>query len=299
VKNIDSILKDAFSHAIAVSLFQNDNWDKVPNDIIRHFSNKINPNAILDKELIKIKDLHDHINWDIIDRKKAIRVLARDIDLLNRIDIKKLNYKPSELYPLFLQYPELIPQLIDDFDKLTPLEAIQILECNNDLVDIINISKYNFNKRDMLEIIKKFRKSEPIMERLDLSVLDHYTTRRLICQTGDDYIDKLNLKSLKPADWLEILEQHPDLLEFCDISIFESGDCYMLTKLVIKFPELDYLIEKNADKISALGWENLVREDLDKYQDLCKWEKLSESNWVKVLRKYPHLDALKQQYFLF
>lgn len=291
------IIYNAFSHAIALGVFSSQ--EKFPQSLLEHYSKKINPNVIPDKELISKVEMHDNINWDIIEKNKAIRVLSRDIDLIKKIKIDLKKFSPTDLYPIFLKYPELISQIIKDFNKLTPLEAIKILECNEDLVEDIDISKYNFSKRDFQEIIKKFRKSEKIMQRLDLTKLDHFETRKLICRTGIDYIDRLNIDCLKNNDWIEILEQHPDLIEFCDLSKFETNDCYLLVKLVIKFPELDYLIEKNKQKISALGWELLIKEDLDRYQDICPWDKFSESNWIKILRKHPHLSSLKQQYYLF
>ena len=65
------------------------------------------------------------------------------------------------------------------------------------------------------------------------------------------------------------------------------------------FPELSYLIEKNKNKISALGWENLIKEDLESYQDICDWKKFTESNWNSIIRKHPNLSIKKQKYYLF
>jgi hypothetical protein len=280
-------------------MFNSDNAQELPESMRKFFIKKINPNTISDRDLTKNVEMHDFIDWNIMDRKKVIRVIARDIDLLDRIDMFKYNFSTNELYPIFLQYPELIKQFVNNFDELNPLELIKLLECNYDLIDEIDISKYSFNKKDTIEIVKKFRNSRKIMERIDLGVLDHFSTRKLICQTGIDYIDRLDTKSLKNTDWIEILKQHPDLLEFCNLKIFENNDCYLLTKLVIMFPELEYLIYDNIDKISSLGWENLILEDLERYQDICKWEKLNETNWNNITRKHPSLNYLKQKYFLF
>tara|TARA_B100000963_G_scaffold326727_1_gene313992 strand:+ start:2067 stop:2969 length:903 start_codon:yes stop_codon:yes gene_type:complete len=297
--NISDILSNAFSHSIAISLFNEKNKELIPHNLFNFFKNKINPNTILDKDLVKRVELHNNINWDIIEKNKAIRVLSRDVSLFERIDIEKLEISTADLYPIFIQHPELIHEFVKDFDKITPLEAIRLLECNEDLIDYIDISKYKFSKKDMMEMVKKFRTSVRIMERLDLESLEHYSTRKLLCRTGVDYIDRLNISQLKASDWLEVLEQHPNLLEYCDLNIFEKNDCYLLTKLAIKFPELDYLIIKNSDKISALGWENLIKEDLDRYEEICKWEKFTESNWIKVIKKHPHLSSLKQKYYIF
>jgi len=299
VVNISKILSNAFSHSIALSLFDDEKKTELPESLVDFYDKKINPNTILDKELVKSHNLHDKIDWSIIEKNKAIRILARDISLLERINIEELKISTADLYPIFIQHPELIHDFVKDFDELTPLEAIRLLECNEDLIDYIDITKYKFNKNDMSEMVKKFIFSKRIMERLDLSSLEHFQTRKLICKTGVDYIDRLNISQLKSSDWIEVLEQHPELIEHCNLSIFENNDCYLLTKLVIKFPEIDYLIVRNADKISALGWENLINEDLERFQDFCKWEKFTESNWSKILKKHPHLSSVKQKYYIF
>ncbi len=294
--NIREILKTAFSHSLAISVISN---NKIPKETKELFKGKINPNSIQDKDLIKNKELHDNVNWKIINKNKAVRILARDIDLLEKIDIKELGLTVTDLFPLFLQYPELIHQMVKDFNLLTPIESIRLLECNPDLIEFIDISKYNFSKKDLIEIINKFKRSPQIIERIDLYDLDHFHTRRLLIDTGIDYMDKLNLSQLKNVDWIEILENQPELLEYCDLSVFETNDCYLLTKLVIMFPELSYLIENNKDKISALGWEYLIKEDFENYQDVCCWEKLSESNWNNILKKHPNLYYIKQKYYIF
>jgi hypothetical protein len=298
-QKIKETISNAFAHCIALNIYDSKNRTTLPENIKKYYQKKINPNSIQDKELVKNTEMYDFINWNITERNKVIRMLARDIDLLERIDIKNYNFSISELFPLFLRYPELIKQLVLDFSKLSPLEAIKILECNENLIEEIDITNYTFSKKDMLEIINKFRDSEKVMERLDLTVLDHYSTRNLISKTGIDYIDRVNLNLLKPTDWLDILENQPDLIDFCNLNIFIINDCYLLTKLVILFPNLSYLIEENKNQISALGWENLINEDLEKYQDICAWEKFTEKNWNSILKKNPHLINIKQRFFFF
>ena len=297
--NIYNIISNAFSHSLAISLLKSNNKELIPDEMTNYYLRKINPNSFTDKDLIKNFEIYDNINWEIIEKNKAIRVLARDINLLEKIDIKKLKITTIDLYPIFIQHPELISEFVEDFNNLTPLESVRLLECNNDLIEYIDLSKYSFNKKDMQELINKFSYSTKIMERLNLSHLDHFVTRKLICKTGIDYIDRLNLSQLKTSDWIEILEQHPNLLEYCDLSKFEINDCYPLTSLVIKFPELDYLISKNINKISALGWEKLIIEDLERFYNTCQWGKFSETNWSKILKKHPQLSNLKQKYYIF
>lgn len=294
-----NIISTALSHHIAVGLYNSDDKEKFPNKFSDFFSGRINPNSFMDKTLISKTELHDHVDWNSMERNKVIRVLARDISLINRFDFSNYNFTTIELYPIFLQHPDLIFELEIDLKNLTTSEAILLLECNQDLIDHINIFDCAFNKRDMIQIIKKFKMSEKIMKKLNLKSLDHYSARRLLCETGDLYVNKLNLETLKPTDWLEILEERPELLDRCNLKAFEINDCYLLTKLVLMFPELDYMIYDNVDKLSGLGWEKLIKGDLEKYQDLCKWEKLSESNWNNIVSMHPSLKSIKQKYYLF
>ena len=292
------IIKIAFQHSISFSFYFN-GCENIPVDIRSFYEKKINPNAIHDKDFIRNTEMYDFINWNLLERNKAIRLLSRDIELLNFFDVKKYNFSILELFPIFINHPELIDYFVEDYSKLTPIEAIRLLECNEELVEKIDISKFNFNKKDMLEIINKFKDSEEILQRLDLSKLDNYNTKKLILKTGVDYIDRLNTKQLTATDWLDILSTQKELLDFCDLSIFEQGDCYLLTKLVAIFPELCYLIIKNAEKISPLGWENLIKLDYETYGNICKWEKLSELNWNNLIKVNPEISIKKQNYFIF
>lgn len=292
------IIKVAFQHSVSFSFYLN-GCEDIPVNVKNFYEKKINPNAIHDKDFVKNTKVYDYVNWDLLERNKAIRLLSRDIELLNFLNIKKYNFSILELFPIFINHPELIEYFIEDFSAITPIEAIRLLECNEDLIEKIDISKFNFNKKDMLEIINKFKDSEEILQRLDLSKLDNYNTKKLILKTGVDYVDRLNTKQLTATDWLDILEKQKELINFCDLSIFERGDCYLLTKLVAIFPNLYYLIIKNSDKISPLGWENLIKLDYETYSDFCKWEKLSELNWKNLIKVNPEISIKKQRYFIF
>ena len=301
VNNKKEIIATALAHLIAISINTKNKSDRevFPKRFIEFFLKKINPNAFSDKYLIEKTDLHDFIDWNLMERKKVIRVLARDINLLCRFNLYKYNFSVIELYPIFLIYPDLISELDIDFQNLKTSEAILLLECDQNLVDKIDMFNYNFNNRDMLQIIKKFKNSEKIMNKLNLKSLDHFNTRKLICETGISYLGNLNLKNLKAIDWIDILLQRPELVDYCDMKLFTTNDCYLLTKFVIMFPDYEYMIYENIDKLSGLSWEYLLINDLEKYRDICKWEKLSENSWNKLIRYHPELRAEKQKYFLF
>ena len=132
------------------------------------------------------------------------------------------------------------------------------------------------------------------MEKVDFEKLDHYATRMMLMKTGNKYISKINFDKLKATDWVDILNKRPELIKFCNLKLFESGDCYLLTKIVDQFPYLENMIIENINRISALGWENLLINNPIKYKDICKYELLSKKNWENILRQ--HFDLFEEIY---
>ena len=108
--------------------------------------------------------------------------------------------------------------------------------------------------------------------------------------------NKINIKNLKAKDWLDILSSRPELLEYCNLLLFETNDCYPLVELTSFFPELNYLIEENQYKISGLGWEKLLIRDFEKYENICNWERLTKKNWEKIVQRKPELISVMKKY---
>lgn len=273
--------------------------DEITDDVFKKLLPHVNYDVIPDKDFLSNVRILKHICWDNVGRQKILRLLTRDINLLEKIDIKKYNFSVIELTPILIQHRDLYNELGIDFNNLNGIEAIRLLECDNSLIDKINLRKYTFRKKDVLVMIKKFKSNDNIINQLNLSELDHFNIRTLIVETGVKFIEKLNLDTLKATDWLAILEKRPELLEYCNLLLFEKNDCYLLTQLIKMFPELDYLIDENKNKISALGWESLIMDNLEKYKDICCWDKFTSKNWNNVLRKHPQLSEIKQKYMLF
>ena len=253
-------------------------------------------NNIPDRILIKNNRIRENANWNALNKYKLIRILVRDLDLLEKIDITKYDFNTMDLYPLFIVQPELVDYFNIDFASLSKFEAIKMLECSSDFVERLDISNYSFSKNEMTFIIKKFSNNEKIMEHINFEDLDHFILRKLLIKTGTKYVDKINLSFLKATDWLDVLRKKPELIEHCNLLLFEKNDCYLLVKLVEMFPELEYLIEENQEKISALGWEKLVLFNLKKFGKYCKWEKLSKKNWDNIVERHPNLENFKRKY---
>jgi hypothetical protein len=268
-------------------------------EVFKVLSPYIDPNFIPDRELIMHKEFWQHIDWQNLDKQKVIRLIIRDESVLDMIDIEKYNLTFKELIPVFTHNPDLVDRFNINFDTLNAVQAINMIEINPNFIKNIDLDKYNYSKLQLAEIVRKFANNEHVMEKVSFDALDHFSIRGMLIKTGSKYIHKLDLDNLKAPDWIEILENRPELLDYCNLMLFEAGDCYLLTKLVLMFPALDYMIEESASKVSAIGWENLLINNPDRYQDVCDYTKLSRKNWDNIVRHHPHLEEKKRNYFIF
>ena len=293
-KKITAFVAQAVCHFLAVL----DDKELVSDELFDKLFPHVNISQIPDKYIISNQRIRDRIDWNSLEKFQLIRLLGRDIDLLENVDLSRYNFKVMELYPLLLIYPELIDCLEIDFDNLSSYEAIKLLECNNELIGRMQLSKYKLSKIETIEVIRKFGENNKIMSQVNLKSLDHFELRNLLKKTGSKYIKKINLNNLKVTDWIDILDKKPDLLSHCNLLLFEKNDCYPLVKLVEMFPQLDYMIEENKDKISSLGWERLIIMDLGRYRGICNWESLSKKNWNNIIRYHPELKPMMGQHIL-
>lgn len=270
----------------------------LPEPIFKVLSKFINPNFIDDKSLLKNERIKDIIEWDKLEKMKLIRLIVRDKYIIERLDLNKHDFTLRDLIPIFIVHPDLIEHFELDYENLSAIDAIKMLEININFLSKIDLGKYSYSKHEMGKIIDSFHKTPEIIEKLNLETLDHYSVRVLIKKSGEKYIHKLDLKKLKALDWFEILTTKPELLKHCDLSIFQTGDCFLLIKIVQLFPHLDYLIEENKYKISALGWETLLIHNPDKYSKCCDFESLSKKNWDSITTFHPGMTNLMNRYIL-
>jgi len=287
------IIKKAICHYAALI-----RPEQLPEPIFKILSPYINPNFIEDKVLLSSERIKNHIDWDKIDKMKLIRLIIRDKFILERIDLNKHDFTLRELIPIFIMHPDLIDYFDIDFNSLSAVDAIKMLEINSAFIAKIDIGRYSYSKGEVVKILESFHDKAEIIDKLNLDTLDHYAIRTLLLKSGDKYVHKLDLSKIKALDWIEILNKKPELINHCKTSIFEIGDCFLLTKLVQILPEYDYLIQDNKDKISALGWEHLLIFDSEKYSKYCNFELLSKKNWEIIIRKHPSMTNLMHRYVL-
>ena len=270
----------------------------LPEPLFNVLSKFINPNFIDDKSLLSNERIKNHIDWDKLDKLKLLRLIVRDKYVLERLDLNKHDFTLRDLIPVFMMHPDLIEYFEIDYNSLSAIDAINLLKINTVFISKIDLGKYKYSKNEIIQILESFHGCPEIIDNLNLETLDHYAIRTLLLKSGEKYISKLDLNKLKALDWIEILRKKPEFVKHCDLDIFQTGDCFLLTKLVQIIPDLDYLIKENKDKISPLGWETLLIYDHEKYSKYCNFESLSKKNWENITSYHPSMINLMNRYIL-
>lgn len=281
------IIKKGICHYVFFNLYDllsDDNYSKVINYIDpKHFK------KLEDQQIINNKRLKKYIDFNRLDRKQVVRLCTRDIAIFEKIDLTKFNFTVSELESFLANRPEYVRSFNFDLEELNGKEIIILLKADLNYIYEIDFNNKKFTRLDFQDLIKLFYDIDQAMEKINFSELDNFLIRTLIIKTKNKYVKSLDLTKLNHHDWMAILEVVPSMIKHCPLELFETGDYFNLVQLVILSPELDYLIEKNKDKLSPLSWEKLIMNDCDHYKEMCPWEIFKEVNWKNILRKKPYL----------
>ena len=70
--------------------------------------NHVNVNNIPEKTLLSNKRIYDNINWNLVEKKKLLRLIMRDSNIINFIDLNKVNFDFSEIISLLIYQPGLV-----------------------------------------------------------------------------------------------------------------------------------------------------------------------------------------------
>lgn len=293
LQNKREIVKKAICHYAALI-----DPELLPDKIFKILAPHINPNFIEDKALLSNDRIKELIDWDKLDKQKLLRLIIRDKYVLERLDLNKHDFTMRDLIPIWIRHPDLIDYFDINWEDLSAIDAIKMLRINVAFIEKIDLGRYKYSKFEIAQLLEEFHQYPNIVEQINLDTLDHFSIRKLLVKSGDKYISKVDLTKLKVVDWLEVLKHKPELRQYCDMDIFNTGDMFYLVKLVEIIPELDYMIEEYKDKISALGWEALLIRDPDKYAVMCDFEKLSKKNWDVVTSYHPSLTNIRNRYLL-
>ncbi len=284
------------SHAICHFALTN-NYNNLTKDQIKNFMEFINPGSVTDAFILD-PNVIDLVNFNSFPKRQIIRLIQKDASIVNRIDVNKFEFRVKELESFFQYYPHYVRDFIElleiNLKELTSLEVLILIRFDINFINDIEVDKIEFNRTEYMYLIKHFHHVELIMSQLNLKLMDHFVAKELIILSGAKYLDKINQDNLSYLDWLDILVKRPELLKYCNLTIFERGDCYYLAKLACYFDELYDIIEEHKDDISALGWEKLIMHNDVLYTPICNFNKFKNSNWNNILPTKPWLSKFKK-----
>jgi len=286
------MIKKAICQYVALS----DSENNLPENLFNVLFSYVDVKYLSDQEILKNNRIKSLIDWNSLEKNQLIRLIVRDKTTLERIDIEKYDFKPKDLIPIFLRHPDLVEFFDFNFDELSPIEAINMLNVSCEFIQKIDLGKYKYDRLQTSQIIKQFHKYDQIINKLNFDTLDHFSIRNMIIQSGEKFLHKIDLTKLKPTDWICIVSSRPEMISYCELNMFLENDCYNLIVIVKNFPEYDYLIFNNADKISAIGWEKLLILDPKKYSEYCDFKRLSVKNWEMIIKKQPSMIDVKNKY---
>ena len=259
-----------------------------------HLNESINYDNIPDRIIADDDYLHPYINWKRISKMKAIRLVSKNFDLIEVIDLKQYDYKIREIF-WFIQvdYTRLFKFFNFDFDKCNH-EDVYLLLCLGEkyFEDLIDIESYNFSFLEMMDIIRAYKYQRHIILRLNYSKLKNYQFTEIISNTGIENLDLFDIDDLSTLNWIELLNYQPHFIEKCDFEKFKIGDVFNLIQLIVLFiePDLSYLLDDvDKSQITAFGWEKLLICNPNKFADICDFSKLNEDNWSRIVIHQPEL----------
>jgi len=283
------------ANALTSQLFCKE-WHNMSIDELIHICKDLDYKNIEDRYLCDHPQIHPYIHWDKLEKMQAVRIATRHPKLLEKIDLKKYQYKIREIF-YFVQadYTRIFKYFNFDFKNLSQEDAYFLL-ClgKKEFFEIIDLKKYNFGFIEILDIIKAYDCKREVITSLNYKTLKNYQVTEIFIRTGEEFLDLFDLNTLSTLNWLDLLSYQPDFLLRCDFDKFTEGDPFNLIQLITMFqsPDLTYLLDKvDIDKITAFGWEKLLIYKPEKCIPLCNYQKLKENNWIEILKVWPDLAA--------
>jgi len=269
--------------------------------MLKHFAKTINYNIIPDRMISDNEEIRNIVVWDRIEKMKLIRIMARcfdnKVDIADKINFKKYNFKVKDLVHLLQRRASYFELFSIDLQKVTTSEAATLLSLGDKyFLDRIDLSKYKFNFKESMNIIKGYKYRRDIITQVNYKSLKGYQISEILVHTGEDNLDLFKTDSLTNIDWINLLEFRPEMLKHCNYSRFLTGDIFYSIKLCCMFetPDLSYLVfDRNINDITPFGWEKLLIEKPEKFLAHCNFSKLDDNNWSNILKEQPQLHVYK------
>ena len=121
--------------------------DRMTNEELLHLFDSIDYETIEDRYLADDPRLYPYIHWDRLTKMQAVRMAARNLDILEYVDLKKYQYKIREVFFLIKRDFSLLFKYFNfDFENLSHDDAYFLL-ClgSEEFYEMVDVKKYNFN----------------------------------------------------------------------------------------------------------------------------------------------------------
>lgn len=252
----------------------------ITDEFFEKLINFIDLSNLSDREFFSNEKIKKFVNYDRISKKQLIRLITREPEIINKVNIGKYKFKIKELQYFLKMWPEYVDVFNFNMENITVDELIVLMGISMSYSELVDFNRMSFGKYHITDFIKNFSHRHVLMNRLIDSVgfresMDNFHIRTLLKKTGTMYIEKLDISKMNEFDWFEVIKSNHEMIEYCDLSVFEKNDCYLLAKLARFSPNLVPFIEKNKDRISNLGWEHLLRVDFETYYPMCCFDCLN------------------------
>ena len=165
-KESDDIHRAIVTKAVCQYVALIDDKVLVPDKLFKRLLPYVDINHIPVLELFKNKRLMENIDLNSLDKGKLVRLMVKDISILDKIDTSKIDFTIKDILPILILHPKTIHSFNIDLNALTNAEVIKLLEYGNDYIDLIDGNYYIFSETDITEIVKKFGSNEKIMAKL-------------------------------------------------------------------------------------------------------------------------------------
>lgn len=296
--NVISISVDAFLSDMFCK-----HWEELPRSILKHISKVINYETVPDVVISDNEEIRDIIRWDRLDKMKLVRILIRcidkDVDDLEKIkkNLRQYDYNVKDLNFLFMRKPEFVEFFQIDLNKIDTSDAATLLSFGSDyFLDKIDFSRHVFSQKESMNIIRGYKYSRNIIEKVNYKSLVGYDICEILINTGEQNIDLFNTSSLTSLDWINLFNIRPEMIKYCNYSKFMTGDIFYSIKLCCMFddPDLSHLItERDISAVSPFGWELLLIKKPEVFLAYCNFSKLDSMNWNNIIKSRPELSVYR------
>lgn len=228
-------------------------FNKLPKEIVDNFS--VNDWTIIIKNQPKFINTYKFISEmsldniiEILNKQPELKNNKKFLDYIDNIkDINNIAFLP-ELIDI---YPEILNKI--DKTKISNDEWVKIIINNPELINICPI-KDNFNNEELVELASnnsKFIDILPEPEYIEKENLVFLINKR------PELIEKFNINFdfFETYDYIEILKEHPDLIEKCDKKILSDISAEDWVDILIKQPKL----EKYCNKLDEFEENNIAK----------------------------------------